>query len=147
MKNIGFFIRGTGKVKKITVVNGADSDIRFDCKVGCTLYGIKQKKSGGKHGVTRCIVTALDDKEISVVSFSLITGEKVIETTYLLDDVLIFPIPELHGLGEEEIKALESGAGFPDSITRDNFAIGERMPEFVRNLSKFSPVVRMEDEQ
>lgn len=143
MKNIAFLIKNPyGKKKTLTVVNKADSDLRFDCRIGCTLYGIKQKKSGGKGGTNRCIVTGLSERDITVVSFNLITGEKVLEATYPLEDVVIFPIPELHGLSEEEIAVLKGGAGFPDSITRENLAIGERRPEFVKNLRKFSPLVR-----
>lgn len=143
IRNIGFIIKNPfGKKKTLTVENKADSDLWLDCRIGCTLYGIKQKKSGGKGGTNRCIVTGLSESEITIVSFNLITGEKVIEATYPLEDVVIFPIPELHGLSEEEIGVLKGGAGFPDSITSYNFAIGERRPEFVKNLRKLSPLVR-----
>lgn len=144
IKNIGFRVPGErGKNKTKDLVMKEESELSFDCTVGCTLYGIKQKKSGGRGGMNRCIVTGLSEREITVVSFNLITGEKILEATYRFDDVVIFPVPVLMGLSEDEIGVLKSGTGFPDSITRDDFAIGERRPELIRNLGKFSPVVSL----
>ena len=137
--NIGFMIRTKKGRQVIRPKEG--TPLRFRCYIGCTLYGIKQKKNGGKCGSPRCIVTGLTDSEISVVSFDIITGEKVHSATYDLDDVVVFPIPELHSLAESEIKMLKDGTGFPGTVTRDNFCIGERRPEFVKNLGRFEPMV------
>ncbi len=142
--NIGFRVpREKEKNKTKDLVMKKGSELSFDCSIGCTLYGIKQKKGGNGHGTSRCIVSGITEEDIQVISFNIITGEKIFEHSYKLGDVVIFPIPVLMGLSESELGVLKSGTGFPDSITRDNFAMGERRPEFVRNLGKFSPMVRM----
>jgi len=145
IKNIGFLVPGEkGKNKTKALVMKKESELSFDCTLGCTLYGVKQKKGGNghEHGTSRCIVTKIDEENLEVISFNLITGEKIFEHSYKLGDIVVFPLPVLIGLSEAELGVLKSGVGFPDSIRRENFVPGERRPEFVRNLGKFTPLVR-----
>jgi hypothetical protein len=144
IKNIGFLVKDERikSASKEIILRGV-SETSFNIDVGCTLYGIKQRKGGaGRGGVSRCIVNKLTDEKIGVISFNLISGEKICEVEYDLCDVVIFPVPVLIGLSGEELGVLKGGAGFPDSITKEHFATGEKRPEFIRNLEKFSPLVR-----